>query len=97
MFRIIYEMTIWHFETIIFQIQGTNLKQHRSMPDSFMDEVTAILLNAGTQMLSLERLTQQYNKFFSSTSGKFSMAELTDALKKLPNIEVSALATVSVL
>ena len=98
-------MIMWHFETemlkdcvFIFQNQGTKLlKQHRSMPDSFMDEVTAILLNTGTQKLPLDRLTQQYNKFFSSTSGKFSAAELTVALKKLPNIEVSALATVSVL
>ncbi|KAL5473340.1 hypothetical protein EMCRGX_G027810 [Ephydatia muelleri] len=68
--------------------QGTKLlKQLRSVPDSFMDEVTAILLNTGTQKLPLDRLTQQYNKFFSSTSGKFSAAELTVALKQLPNIE----------
>ena len=78
-----------------FQIQGTTrnhrvtLKYQIRVPDSFMDEATAILFTSQSQKLSLEQFTSQYNKAFPSAYGELSSAKILDILKTLPNVEVS--------
>ena len=73
----------------IAQNKIITLRRQPACPDSLMDEAMAILLTSTTQSLPLVQFTGQYNKAFSSKTGKLSSAYLADALRTLPNIEVS--------